>query len=107
MPKPNGGWRGQTGSRHERGYGAAWDRLRPIILARDHHLCQVCLAEGKLTTAKIVDHIKPKADGGTDDPDNLRTICAPHHKAKTTREGHDARGHKALRVIGLDGYPIE
>ncbi|WP_395543262.1 HNH endonuclease [Neotabrizicola sp. sgz301269] len=107
MSKPSGGWRGQKGTRHQRGYDAAWGRLRLTILARDNHLCQLCLEAGRVTPARTVDHRVPKAQGGTDEPDNLRSICDDHHAAKTTREGHDARGHKAVRIVGPDGYPIE
>lgn len=104
--KPSGGWRGQAGSRHERGYGTAWTKLRLSILARDNHLCQPCLREGRLTPARTVDHIKPKAEGGTDEPENLRAICHEHHAAKTTQEGHDARGHRRRPQFDANGWPI-
>jgi 5-methylcytosine-specific restriction protein A len=107
MPKPSGGWKGQPGSRHERGYGSAWTKTRAIILARDKHLCQPCARKGMLTPARTVDHIKPKAQGGTDAPDNLEATCDDCHKAKTTKEGHQAAGHRALRVVGADGYPVD
>jgi 5-methylcytosine-specific restriction protein A len=74
------------GTRHERGYGTAWEKLRRVILERDAGLCQVCREDGTVTTANIVDHIKPKSQGGTDDEDNLRVICKRHHSAKTDRE---------------------
>ncbi|WP_071890829.1 HNH endonuclease [Enterobacter sp. ODB01] len=84
----NEGWqqhqRGQ--SRHQRGYGSKWDRLRPIVLDRDKYLCQECLRNGRYTPAETVDHIKPKAHGGTDDLSNLESICRGCHKAKTARE---------------------
>ncbi|RCA23615.1 HNH endonuclease [Enterobacter hormaechei] len=84
----NEGWqqhqRGQ--SRHQRGYGSKWDRLRLIVLDRDKHLCQECLRNGRYTPAETVDHIKPKAHGGTDDLSNLESICRGCHKAKTARE---------------------
>jgi 5-methylcytosine-specific restriction protein A len=97
------GWRGQRGTRHERGYGAAWVRLRRTILQRDRHLCQPCLARGRPTPARTVDHIKPKAEGGTDDSANLRAICDECHKAKTTDEGHRAKGD-TLRLRRDDGW---
>ena len=103
-----GGWRGERGTRQQRGYGAAWDRLRPTILTRDDHLCQPCKAQGKITPARTVDHIKPKSQGGTDDPSNLRAICDGCHKAKTTQEGHEAQGHKPADrlTFDIDGNPI-
>lgn len=86
-----GGWKGKPGSRHERGYGRLWDKLRLVILRRDKYLCQPCLQAGLVTAATQVDHIKPKADGGEDDPDNLQSICDPCHRAKSAAEGHAAR----------------
>lgn len=92
-----------TTSRRSRGYGPEWDRLRKRILARDKHLCQPCLADGHLTAAKQVDHVTPKAKGGTDDESNLQAICGPCHEAKTIRE----KGGTPRQVIGLDGWPVE
>ncbi|ELV2160624.1 HNH endonuclease [Escherichia coli] len=36
--------------------------------------------------AKTVDHIIPKAHGGSDADSNLQSLCWPCHKAKTARE---------------------
>lgn len=102
-----GGWKHDRRSRHARGYGKEWQRLRAAALARDHHLCQPCLRGGRITPAREVDHIIPKSQGGADDLDAIQSICTACHAAKTTREGHDARGHKAVRIVGPDGYPIE
>lgn len=81
------GW--STASRHVRGYGKAWDRLRLVVLARDFHLCQCpeCLGgQKRVRTATHVDHIKPKAQGGTDDLDNLRAINAECHQRVTLEQ---------------------
>lgn len=75
------------GSRHERGYGSEWDKKRRLILQRDNGLCQPCLKGGRVSGATQVDHIIPKAEGGTDDDSNLQSICVPCHKAKTATEG--------------------
>lgn len=73
-------------SRHVRGYGTAWDKLRIRILKRDNGLCLVCRDAGRLTLAQHVDHITPKAEGGTDDESNLQSICEPCHNEKTKAE---------------------
>lgn len=91
------------GSRQSRGYGAVWEKLRVRVLKRDDYLCKVCLAKGRITAATQVDHIKQKAKGGTDDLDNLQSICDPCHADKTYREN----GRIARPVIGLDGWPID
>lgn len=103
----SGGWKGKRGTRHERGYGAAWDRLRKSILRRDRYLCQPCERIGRTTPAREVDHIIPKAKGGTDDPGNCESICPEHHLQKTLREAAEGRGARVKRAIGLDGWPIE
>ncbi len=83
-------WTGR-GSRHERGYGALWDRIRKQAMTRDKHLCVPCMAHGRCTPAREVDHITPKEQGGTDDLSNLQSICRACHSDKTAREGHAAR----------------
>ena len=73
-------------SASERGYGWAWRKLRQRVLERDNFLCIPCLNSGRVTTAKQVDHICPKARGGDDSMTNLQSICIECHKAKTQRE---------------------
>jgi 5-methylcytosine-specific restriction protein A len=86
------------GSRHERGYGTDWDKLRESIFRRDNGLCQECLRQGKLTAvghkpySAYCDHIVPKFEGGTDDDSNLQTLCRSCHQAKTDREKNRAQG---------------
>jgi 5-methylcytosine-specific restriction enzyme A len=100
-------WQHQ-GSRHDRGYGYNWSKLRLTILDRDMHLCQTCLANGRPTQATEVDHVTPKADGGTDDPSNLVAICTTCHMAKTQAEAAKAQGRtcQPRRQIGNDGWPV-
>ena len=92
-------------SRQQRGYGAAWDRVRLVVLRRDCYLCQCerCQAEDRTTPATEVDHRKSKAAGGTDELENLRAINKHCHWLKTL-----ADQGKVLRErhnIGPDGYP--
>jgi 5-methylcytosine-specific restriction enzyme A len=98
-------WQHDRRSRHERGYGASWVKIRARILTRDHYLCQPCLAKNRPTPATEVDHVTPKAKGGTDDDDNLQAICHDCHKAKTEVEAAEAQGRKVRRKIGPDGWP--
>src|SRR3546814_3574240 len=79
-------------SRHARGYGSEWDKLRARILDRDRHLCQPCLRFGRASIAREVDHIRPKHQRGTDDEHNLEAICTPCHRVKTARGGRARRG---------------
>lgn len=86
------GWhRTSTASSSDRGYGSYWRKLRQSVLNRDGWLCQVCLAEGRLTEATEVDHIIPKSSGGTDDDANLQAICRACHAKKTQKEAKNAQ----------------
>lgn len=84
---------GQTSrkSRHERGYGWEWEKTRERILKRDRRLCQHCLPKGRVVVATDVDHIVPRALGGSEADSNLQSLCGDCHKAKTAREGQSLR----------------
>lgn len=90
----------KRGTRHERGYGSAWDKLRALILARDAGLCQPCAQAQRVALATAVDHKIPKAEGGTDDEDNLQSICRACHLDKTSAEAKRGidRGWGASKV---------
>lgn len=89
-------------SRHARGYGTTWDKLRAAVLKRDLHLCQHCLKQGRGKTGTHVDHIKPKAKGGTDALSNLQVLCRSCHDAKTLAD----KGIKPRLTFGADGWPV-
>ena len=46
------------GTAQERGYGARWQKARAAFLAA-HPLCVNCKRNGRLTPARVVDHIVP------------------------------------------------
>lgn len=70
----------------ERGYGSAWKKIRKQALARDNFLCIPCERNGIYTPASEVDHVTPKSRGGTDELNNLQSICSDCHKLKTQAE---------------------
>ena len=80
----------QRGSRHARGYGTAWDKVAALVKAQEP-LCRPCNKLGITRAADEVDHIVPKAQGGTDDRDNLQPICADCHALKTAHERQSYR----------------
>lgn len=63
-----------------RGYGARWRVLRDAYLA-EHPRCVVCGGP-----ADEVDHVVPKARGGSDDRSNLRAMCHRDHARRTARD---------------------
>lgn len=83
--KPYRQYAGQTAA--QRGYGAAWRKLRTIVLTEQPR-CQC----GAMATE--VDHIIPKARGGTDARANLRGMCATCHRSKSQRDANPAVGRK-------------
>lgn len=78
----------ERGSRHARGYGSHWQKLRAMVLARDCYVCRCaeCRRLGRVREATEVDHVLPKSQGGTDDPANLSAINHDCHKTKTATE---------------------
>lgn len=89
----------RRGSRHERGYGSDWVKIRHLVLTRDNGLCIPCQREGRITLARHVDHIINKAEwqrthgslSGVDDESNLQSICVDCHRRKTQAEAMRAR----------------
>ena len=77
-----------------------WARLRLTILERDGHRCTARLHDGTRCTRRAtdVDHIIPAAEHGTDAPTNLASLCGPHHRAKTAREGRAAQVRQTGRL---------
>jgi len=65
-------------------YGRAWRKVRERY-AGAHPLCEQCLKEGRLVPVEEVHHILPLKWGGTNDFDNLMSLCQSCH-AKLERE---------------------
>lgn len=74
----------------ERGFyhSSAWRRVRKVVLQRDSYICQHCKAQGKLTPATEVHHIKELEDF----PDvalevtNLISLCWRCHELTKQRK---------------------
>jgi hypothetical protein len=62
------------------GYGSTWQAISRSVLDRDGYRCRYC---GQPATT--VDHIIPKARGGSDDPSNLVACCRSCNSAKGAR----------------------
>ena len=77
---------------HERGYcSQGWKAARREVLLRDNYQCKVCgaVVHGKRAH---VDHIVPKAQGGSDEVSNLRTLCVScHSKHEGWRAANERR----------------
>lgn len=62
-------------------------KLRYDILARDNYRCVKCGASAKNGATLHVDHKKPVAHGGTNQPSNLQTLCDRCNFGKGARQG--------------------
>lgn len=60
--------------------------LRFEVLKRDGFRCTYCGTTPKDGAALQIDHIKPKAAGGSDEPVNLTTACADCNGGKAARK---------------------
>ncbi len=61
-------------------YGIDWEHHRDIVLERDDHECQE--GDGYCRGPLQIHHRTPLSYGGTNDLDNLLTLCFYHHCQK-------------------------
>lgn len=59
---------------------ADWKKRRLLVLQRDGFTCAYCFGE-----ANSVDHVIPRAQGGSDDLDNLVASCVKCNSSKGDR----------------------
>ena len=83
-----------------------WRALCAVVHRRSGGRCEV---PGCDRPGKVVDHIKPRRQGGADHPSNLRHLCRLHdNQVKEDRWGKRKRGG-VLTVPGCraDGMPLD
>ena len=79
-PKP---W--QQTADYKRVSGRRLQRARAELFGREP-LCRECSKTGRVALASIRDHIRPLAEGGTDDDGNIQPLCGPCSDVKTAGE---------------------
>ena len=62
---------------YQKGFNYGYSSRRKAVLHRDNYTCQCC---GKKNCRLEVHHIKFKSNGGTNDEENLITLCEDCHK---------------------------
>lgn len=91
-----------------------WLRLRKYILT-NHPLCQRCNAQGVITPAREVHHVRPveEAVGKADkrqrmyDPNNLQALCHDCHVQVHTEMGRSGRAANKERKAKQVGATIK
>lgn len=58
------------------------DRLRFLVLRRDHYRCRYCGAQAPAAELEV-DHVVPRSRGGPDTLANLVTACIPCNRGKS------------------------
>jgi 5-methylcytosine-specific restriction protein A len=84
----------------------AWKALRQAALWRDGYRCAVPGCKQKATH---VDHVVSRRQGGADELENLRCLCAQHdNQVKEDATGKRRSGGKAY-IVGCDasGRPLD
>ena len=72
----NGNWKGGRPKYR----GADWHKQRRLAMERDQYTCQLCgIKQEEIDRELTVHHILPYHDGGTNDLDNLLTVCMSCH----------------------------
>lgn len=83
-------------SESERTTGTEWKWIRNEIIIRDNYECQECGSLGgrKGDTELHVHHIEQVQDGGSDDRDNLITLCDECHVLEHSSGEEDASSRR-------------
>lgn len=79
-----------------------WRILRDDILRRDNWTCQRCETRFRAKKYLTVHHIKSRANGGSNDKDNLITLCDPCHNYV---ECNDLNNYAAI-IGSIETEPI-
>ena len=57
-------------------YPENWDEISDSVRKRDGYKCVFCGREGDILH---VHHVRPRSEGGSDDPSNLVSVCVACH----------------------------
>lgn len=92
----------QRGSSTDRGYGSDWQKVRHSVLL-GHPICADPFGfhanEGRIVPAVEVDHILPRSQGGTDEPENLQPLCEDCHDFKTEQFDTPRYAQRYMRAL--------
>jgi hypothetical protein len=72
-------------------------RVRFAVFARDGYKCRYCGATSEAVQL-VIDHLEPVSQGGTNEPENLVTACAPCNAGKSDTKLDAAAIHDDHRL---------
>jgi 5-methylcytosine-specific restriction protein A len=64
---------------HSKRYGSNWKKISKAY-RQANPLCEICKTDGKLVPAELVHHKIKLTDGGTNDTENLQSLCQHCHE---------------------------
>ena len=72
-----------SGTEYQRGTLEGWENLKAYAKWRDGYKCRACGKSPKADSSVSLEvhHVRRKADGGSDTPDNVVTLCHECHEA--------------------------
>ncbi|MCD8290839.1 MAG: HNH endonuclease [Prevotella sp.] len=76
---------------HHKRYGRRWQKIRSAYI-NAHPLCEMCMDEGRYVAAEEVHHKIPLKDGGTNEAENLQSLCRKHHAQVHAQMGTRTHG---------------
>jgi hypothetical protein len=88
---------------------ARWRHRRQLHLS-ENPLCVMCLREGRVVPAEVVDHVEPWRD--SENPERaffespIQGLCRHHHDSDKQRQ-EKSGGVAFSTTIGVDGYPLD
>lgn len=86
---------GVNSSRRRAPLPKGWARIRATVARDADYICQECFGPAPVKGAgSVCDHIKPAAEGGTDDMSNLQWLCKRCSDRKTAREANRFKPQK-------------
>ena len=98
-----------SGTDYQNGEQAGFWNVREYVLHRDGHKCQHCGGKSKDKVLNV-HHIISRADGGTDKPCNLITLCEKchdsYHKGKIKLEIKKHKQFKAETIMSILRWKI-
>lgn len=72
-------WKSKVYKHDEIKYPENWNEIRAEIIKRDRYTCYRCEMKAERMGDLSVHHIIPRAEGGSENQENLITLCHPCH----------------------------